>query len=314
MEASKLARAARPACPHIPDDAQFLVVDDNETNRRILHGLLSKYGVAVLVADGAKRALAMMRERADAGRPVTLLVTDAHMPEMDGFTLAEEVKRDAKLAGTPVMMLTSAGQRGDAARCREMGISAYLGKPVSQSELREVIFMLLDRKGAAIASDAVITRHMIHEKHAETSLKILLAEDNPVNQKLAVRMLEKRGHLITVAADGRQALTALGMDPFDLVLMDVQMPEMDGIEATVAIRESERGTGRHQLIVAMTAHAMKGDEERCLKAGMDGYLAKPIRSEELYALLEGFPLNLSRETRRAPAPGNGLDRNLEPAG
>jgi CheY-like chemotaxis protein len=272
----------------VPEDAQFLVVDDNETNRRILRDLLAKYGAGVAVADSAQAALALMRERAEAGKPVTLLVTDGHMPEMDGFALASEVKGDPKLAGAAIMLLTSAGQRGDGARCRDLGISAYLNKPVSQSELREAIFMMLDRQPADGAAAGLITRHAIREKVAARSLKILLAEDNVVNLKLAVRMLEKRGHRVTVAGTGREAVDALQAEEFDLVLMDIQMPEMDGFEATAAIRQSERGTGRHQPIVAMTAHAMKGDDQRCVDAGMDGYLAKPIRRPDLYALLEGF--------------------------
>jgi CheY-like chemotaxis protein len=154
--------------------------------------------------------------------------------------------------------------------------------------LREAIFMLLDRKPAGIAAGPLITRHTIHEKLTGCSLKILVAEDNPVNQKLAVWMLEKRGHKVTVTQDGLQALAALQLEAFDLVLMDIQMPEMDGFEATAAIREAERGTGKHQPIFAMTAHAMKGDDQRCVDAGMDGYLAKPIRGEELYALLANF--------------------------
>ena len=296
MGVSKLVRSAKPLCPHIPESAQFLVVDDNETNRRILQDVLSKYGVDVLAAGSANRALALMRERADAGKPVTLLVTDAHMPEVDGFALAEQVKGDPKLAGAAIMMLTSAGQRGDAARCRELGISAYLTKPVSRSELREAIFMLLGDRPAALPAGGLVTHHVIREKRAGASLKILLAEDNLVNQKLAVRMLEKRGHNVTVAGNGLAALAALETSAFDLVLMDIQMPGMDGFEATAAIRKSERGTPRRQPIVAMTAHAMKGDDQRCLDAGMDGYLAKPIRGEELSALLDGFP------ERLAPAP------------
>ena len=151
--------------------------------------------------------------------------------------------------------------------------------------------MLLDRKPAEAAAAGLATRHAIHEKVAGSSLKILLAEDNVVNQKVAVRMLDKRGHRVTVAGTGREAVDALQAEAFDLVLMDIQMPEMDGFEATAAIRRTERGTDRHQPIFAMTAHAMKGDDQRCLDAGMDGYLAKPIRGEELYALLEGFQKN-----------------------
>ncbi|HEY1219016.1 MAG: response regulator [Bryobacteraceae bacterium] len=314
MGVSMLPRTSPALSPHVPEGAQFLVVDDNQANRRILRDTLAKYGAEILVAEGAHDALALMRERADAGKPVTLLVTDAHMPDVDGFSLAEDVKSDPGFARTPIIMLTSAGQRGDAARCNQLGISAYLTKPVSQSELREAIFMLLDRSGATSAADGLITRHAIHESHAESRLKILLAEDNPINQKLAVRMLEKRGHTLTVAGNGRQALAILQKDSFDLVLMDIQMPEMDGFEATAAIRESERGTGKHQPIVAMTAHAMKGDDRRCLDAGMDGYLAKPIRSEEVYALLEGFPWNLGTARLAHSGHDTGPAVNLAPAG
>jgi CheY-like chemotaxis protein len=189
-------------------------------------------------------------------------------------------------------MLTSAGQRGDGARCCELGISTYLTKPVSQSELCEAIFLLLDRRPEDSTAGGPSASHAMHEQHAESSLNILVAEDNPVNQKLAVRILEKRGHRATVARNGREALAKLRLESFDLVLMDVQMPELDGIETTAAIRESEHGNGKHQPIIAMTANAMKGDEQRCLDAGLDGYLAKPIRREELYALLDGFPGNI----------------------
>ena len=314
MGLSRLTRSARPVCPRIPAGAQFLVVDDNPTNRRILRDTLAKYGVDVLLAESAVGALAMMRERADAARPVTLLITDAHMPEMDGFSLAEQVNGDPRLAGIPILMLTSAGQRGDAALCREMGISAYLTKPVSQSELREVIFMLLDHAAADLPAGGLITRHAIHEKHAGSSLKILLAEDNPVNRKLAVTMLEKRGHRVAVAGNGLEALAALETAAFDLVLMDIQMPDMDGFEATAAIRLRERATGRHQPIVAMTAHAMKGDDRRCLDAGMDGYLAKPIRIDELYALLDGFPANLAQAEPPACAGQPDPAAQPQPAG
>jgi signal transduction histidine kinase/CheY-like chemotaxis protein len=314
MGVSLLPRSTKLRREHIPADAQFLVVDDNETNRRILRDILAKYGVGVAVADSAPAALTLMRERAEAGKPVTLLVTDGQMPGMDGFSLASEVKSDPKLAGAAIMMLTSAGQHGDGVRCRDLGIAAYLTKPVSQSELREAIFKLLDHKPADAAPAGPIARHAIHQKAAGSSLKILLAEDNVVNQLLAVRMLEKRGHRVTLARNGREAVDALQAGAFDLVLMDIQMPEMDGFEATVAIRQSERGTGRHQPIVAMTAHAMKGDDQRCVDAGMDGYLAKPIRGPELYALLEGF--QGSQTPAIPPVPGRERDHaaDLEPAG
>jgi CheY-like chemotaxis protein len=312
--ASAAARASQPAYQRMPEGAQLLVVDDNETNRRILRDLLRKCGVNVMVAESAHGALSLMRDQADAGKPVTVLVTDAHMPEMDGFSLAERVKSDPKLAGAAIVMLTSAAERGDGARCRELGISAYLTKPVSQSELHEAIFTLLGPKAEPLSAHGRNTGDAIHEKRLEPSLKILVVEDNLVNQTLTVRMLEKRGHKITVAGNGREALAALRTDAFDLVLMDIQMPEMDGFEATAAIRGSERGTGKHQPIVAMTAHAMKGDDQRCLNAGMDGYLGKPIRGDELYALLQGFPENLG--LAKPPASGRDSDKalNLELAG
>jgi signal transduction histidine kinase/CheY-like chemotaxis protein len=294
MGVSKLVRSTKPACPQLPEGAEFLVVDDNQTNRRVLQDVLGQFGVPVLAAESGRGALALLRQRAETGKPVALLLADTRMPEVDGFWLAEQVKGDPQLAGTAILMLTAAGQRGDARRCRELGVSAYLAKPVGQSELREMILTLFDGRPRDLPAGGPITRHDIRGRHVASSLKILVAEDNPVNQKVALGMLARRGHKTTLAGNGREALAALETDTFDLVLMDVQMPEMDGFEAAAAIRESERGTGRHQPIVAMTAHAMKGDKERCLEAGMDGYLGKPMRGEDLYALLDGFPESLAR--------------------
>jgi CheY-like chemotaxis protein len=184
------------------------------------------------------------------------------------------------------MMLTSAGHRGDAARCQDLAVSAYLLKPIQQSELREAVARVL---GAREHDGAIplVTRFSLQDaREPDAYLRVLLAEDNLVNQRLAVRLLEKRGHRVAVAATGSEALLALEKESFDLVLMDVQMPVMDGLEATAAIREKEKATGRRQAVVALTAHAMKGDREKCLAAGMDGYLTKPIRPEELDQLLE----------------------------
>jgi CheY-like chemotaxis protein len=313
MGVSTSTRTLRPMSPNLPEGTRFLVVDDNETTRRTLRNTLARCGAEVLVAAGGSDALALMREHAEAGNPVTLLVTDAHMPDMDGFALAAQVKADPKLAQAFIIMLTSAGQRSDAAGCSELGITAYLTKPVSQYELRDMVSMLLDRTADARASGALITRHAIHERRIESSLRILLAEDNPINRKLAVRMLEKRGHKLTVVKNGREAVVAVEENEFDLVLMDIQMPEMDGFEATAAIRERERVTGKHQPIVAMTAHAMKGDDQRCLDAGMDGYLSKPIRSEELFALLDGHTGKLATAAQRNFALRTVPAADLEPA-
>ncbi len=264
----------------------ILVVDDNATNRRIMETLLGNWGMKPRAAAGGEEALEMMREAARSGRPFSAVLVDVHMPGMDGFTLVERMRADREAGDPAVIMLTSAGQRGDAARCRELGISAYLTKPAKQSELWDALMLVFgsaDREGAA---PQLITRHTLRENRRR--LRILLAEDNPVNQKVAVRMLEKRGHKVIVAGNGAEAAAAVAEGGFDLVLMDVQMPEMDGYEATAAIREHERETGGHLPIIAMTAHAMEGDREKCLAAGMDGYVAKPVASRELFAVIEGL--------------------------
>jgi CheY-like chemotaxis protein len=206
------------------------------------------------------------------------------MPEMDGFTLAARIGQHPQLAGAIVMMLTSAGLRGDAARCRELGIAAYLTKPVTQSELWEAVRAALCRRHEPPEPAPLITRHSLRE--SRRCLRILLAEDNMVNQMVAVRMLENQGHLVVPVGDGHTALEALAQQHFDLVLMDVQMPELDGLEATAIIREQEQHDGTHIPIIAMTAHAMQGDRERCLAAGMDDYVSKPMRATDLYAAIE----------------------------
>jgi two-component system, sensor histidine kinase and response regulator len=205
---------------------------------------------------------------------------------MDGFALAERIKRDPTLAGATIMMLTSAGQRGDAQRCRELGIAVYLIKPIRQSELLEAVLAALGKPLAGRGSATVITRHTLRESRRK--LQILLAEDNPVNQQVVVRLLEKRGHFATVVGDGREALAALKKSRFDLVLMDVQMPGMDGLQATAAIRNEEKSTGAHLPIIALTAHAMAEDRQRCLVAGMDAYISKPIQADQLIVTVEGI--------------------------
>jgi two-component system, sensor histidine kinase and response regulator len=201
----------------------------------------------------------------------------------------EQLRQGSNLAKwADVIVLTSAGQRGDAARCRELGVAAYLTKPVSQSELFNCIVRVLGASGPRAESAALITHHTLREGNRK--LNVLLAEDNAVNQMIAARLLEKRGHRVTVATNGREALAALERESFDVVLMDVQMPEMDGFEATAAIRVRDKSTGGRVPIIAMTAHAMRGDQERCLAAGMDGYIAKPVKARELIDLLEGLPI------------------------
>jgi two-component system sensor histidine kinase/response regulator len=217
-----------------------------------------------------------------------MILTDMHMPKMDGFTLIEHIRLKPELSTATIMMLTSAGHHGDSARCKELGVGAYLLKPIRQSELREAIARLLGASGQEGAVP-LITRYSLQDtRDPKQSLRILVAEDNAVNQRLIVRLLEKRGHRPTIVGTGRAALETLERESFQLVFMDVQMPEMDGLEATAAIREREKGLALHQEIIALTAHAMKGAREKCLAAGMDGYLSKPIRPQELDEILDRY--------------------------
>jgi CheY-like chemotaxis protein len=267
---------------------KVLVVDDNRTNRRILEGMLRRWEMKPMAVESGEEALSQLDSAHVAGEPYALVLTDMHMPNMDGFTLVEQIRQRPDLSTATIMMLTSAGRRGDALRCKDLGVSAYLLKPIRQSELREAIARVLgshEQQGAI----PLITRYSLHDARAPAaSLRVLLAEDNPVNQLLATRLLEKRGHRVTVAANGRDALAALDRESYDLVFMDVQMPEMDGLEAIIAIRKKEKTAGNHLPVFALTALAMKGDQERCLEAGMDGYLSKPVRPQELDELLDKY--------------------------
>jgi signal transduction histidine kinase/CheY-like chemotaxis protein len=282
-----------------------LVVDDNATNRRILGRTLSNWKAAPTLAESAEAALAALHRARDSGQPFALVLSDAHMPAVDGFTLAERIKQDADLAGATIMMLTSGGQRGDAARCRQLGVAAYLTKPIRQSELKQAVCGVLANKRWGTGTRRLLTRHSLREarpdRQRRRALRVLLAEDNIVNQQLAVRLLDRRGIKSFVVGDGREAVLALEKQHFDMVLMDVQMPEMDGFEATAAIRVKEAETGAHLPIIAMTAHAMKGDRERCLAAGMDAYVAKPIRPKELFEAIDTVS-RTSGIRREQPAP------------
>jgi len=215
----------------------------------------------VSAAASASAAMALAQAAVDAGLPLPLVITDAHMPGEDGFDLARQLRQNVAYTGAPILMLTSSSQPGDPARSRELGVAAHLTKPVSPKELRQVICRLLDR-GVEAPLAAPVAGSLPDSSQAAASRKIVLAEDNPINQVVAVRLLEKRGHRVTVAANGREAVAAIRREPFDLVLMDVQMPEMDGLEATATIRREEADTGKHLPVFAMTAHTMKGDAER----------------------------------------------------
>ncbi len=284
------------APPEILRGVKVLVVDDNRTNRRILEGMLKRWEMRPASVEGGEEALAELSAAREAGVPYRLILTDMHMPGMDGFALVERIRQRPELFAATIMMLTSAGHRGDAARCQALGVSAYLLKPIRQSELRQAIARVLGagEQGGAIP---LVTRYSLQDTRDPTTvLRILLVEDNPVNQRLATRLLEKRGHRVILAANGREALEVLATESFDLVFMDVQMPEMDGLEATALIREREKGTGVHQPVIALTAHAMKGDREKCLAGGMDAYLTKPIQPQELDDLLESYAARRTTST------------------
>src|SRR3984893_1716744 len=295
----QLTSPAAPLQPEQLRDLHVLIVDDNLTNRRVLLGLLIRWGMRPIAVEGGRAALQALEIAKSTGYPFPLMLLDGQMPDMDGFTLAELINKDPKLIAVTIMMLTSAGHLGDAARCRELGISAYLMKPVRQAELLDAICKVLNRvPNTAISS--LVTRHSLQEdKHRP---RVLLAEDNAVNQTLAVRLLEKRGYSVKVAGSGLLALEAFEKEQFDAVLMDIQMPGIEAFEATALIREKEKLTGRHVPIIAMTAHALKGDQERCLSAGMDGYVSKPIRTSELFSTIESLLANKAS----APATAGGL--------
>jgi CheY-like chemotaxis protein len=272
-----------------------LVVDDNEINRKILSRLLDGWQMQPVAVDGGWAALATVERAEAAGTQFQLILLDAHMPEMDGFELARRIQGIPSLADSVVMMLSSARHVEDADRCRETGIRRYLVKPIFQNELLQAILSELQGRLAPAG-----------RKHATAldirpgpALRILLAEDNVVNQKVAARVLERRGHSVTVASNGAEAVNLYGRDKFDVILMDIQMPEINGYEATTAIRDRERTTGAHIPIIALTAHAMTGDRDRCLAAGMDDYVSKPIHLEELLQKVEQF------SPRGSPAPAHG---------
>jgi CheY-like chemotaxis protein/anti-sigma regulatory factor (Ser/Thr protein kinase) len=260
-----------------------LVVDDNATNRRILHGLLTNWGLKPTTASHGADALSYLEQARLAGHPFELVILDNMMPEMDGFTLAEQITQQPDHASAVLMMISSAGRREDAQRCRELGVSAYLTKPIRRAELMNTLLSVLSPAEAHETPEPVERASL---GRSACRLHVLLTEDNLVNQKLGARLLEKRGHTVVIAGNGREALIQLAAQTFDVVLMDVQMPEMDGLEATSTIRRQEQVHGGHVPIVAMTAHAMKGDRERCLDAGMDAYVSKPLQPRELYATLE----------------------------
>lgn len=266
-------------------DTRVLIVDDNATNRRILLDILKNWGMRPVAANSAEQALAYLKDAHAGGVPFRLVISDVNMPDVDGFMLAEQIRGDADICKTPLIMLTSGGRTGDASRRKKLMIAASLMKPVKQSELFDVIVTIAE--GSQPRAD-IESAAASEQPKSSRSLRILLAEDNLMNQKLATGILSRLGHKVRITNNGREAVDAFAEEQFDVVLMDVQMPIMDGFAATAAIREFERKTGASTPIVAMTAHALKGDRERCLAAGMDAYLSKPIRSKQLAAVLDSI--------------------------
>jgi two-component system sensor histidine kinase/response regulator len=274
--------------PHLP----VLIIDDNAVNRRILHEQVARWGmIPTAVASGAA-GLEALSLGAAGGHPFRLVLLDANMPDQDGFWVAEQMLLRPELAGATIMMLTSSGQYGDNTRCRELHIAAYLTKPINAGDLRDAVGRLLAPAAGQAPTVAPLSARVAAPAATAPAIRrvhVLVAEDNIVNQRVALKLLTRRGHTVTVANNGREAMAALKSATFEVVLMDVQMPEMGGLEAAAAIRLGEEGTGRHQRIIAMTAHAMTGDRERCLAAGMDGYLSKPIDPRLLFAIVEQGP-------------------------
>ena len=290
--------------PPVLQGLRVLVVDDNATNRRILTEMLTNWAMRPLAVPGVAEAIDELERMSRAGTPYALILTDSNMPVQDGFELARRIQANPALCGSMIMMLTSADRPEDLSRCQQYGISAYLIKPIKQSELLDSIVFAV---GARTPLAASATAPAQPSKQSAQPKSILLAEDSLINQKLAIGLLERWGHRVTVANDGEEAVRLSAEQPFDLILMDVQMPSLDGLDATRVIRARERETGLHIPIVAMTAHAMKGDRERCLEVGMDGYLMKPIRAEQLFRQIEEIASSAPPAGPAAePAATNGL--------
>lgn len=283
------ARRTGPTCVKA---TRVLIVDDNATNRLILEEMTRNWGMHPTAVENAHEAISMLRQAQEAGDRIPLVLSDVNMPEVDGLTLTEWIRQAPTLADTTVIILTSGTHIDDLKRCEELAVAAHLMKPVKQSELLGVIEMSLG--GATVGAEEA--EAPAGKPQGELPpLNVLLVEDSLVNQKLAVALMEKHGHSVMVANNGKEAVAAIASQQFDVVLMDVEMPEMDGFEATSVIRVKERQTGEHIPIIAMTAHAMKGDRERCLEAGMDDYVSKPIRSRQLFETLESVCRGIAHE-------------------
>ncbi len=262
----------------------ILLVDDNATNLRILEDSVRRWKMLPTAVEGAAQALVVLHRAKSTGGPLPLVVTDAHMPEIDGYELVEMIRQDPLLSHVEIVVLTSGSEWGDAARCKKMGVAAHLSKPYDRTELRELLLRVVAGEPAKPEEEALFS-----EPSAQCEgklLSFLVAEDSAVNQRVIAGLLERRGHRVVFAQNGREALEALERQRFDVVLMDGQMPEMDGYETTREIRKREGASGAHLPIIALSAHAMQGDKERFLACGMDGYVSKPIKLEELFSVID----------------------------
>jgi two-component system, sensor histidine kinase and response regulator len=267
-----------------------LIVDDNETNRKILSHQTASWKMMPSEAEDGRVALEILRAAAKQNQPYDIVLLDLHMPVMDGFELARTIKSDPSIADVPLVLMPSYGRRGDGQVARDIGIAGYLTKPVGQSQLFDCLVTVMSKSGApatrlsARLPSKMVTRHTLKENETNARVLILIVEDNIVNQKVAARQVGNLGYRADVVANGLEALDALERIPYDIVLMDCQMPDMDGYAATAAVRQRE-GKSKHTPIIAMTANAMESDRERCLAAGMDDYISKPVKVEDLVIVL-----------------------------
>ena len=290
LEKQSGVRHAPQRSPGLIQGCKILIVDDNDTNRRIVSAYLGQWGCRHAQASSGADALALLREASEKQEPFDLAILDMMMPGMDGEELGRLIKADPSIGATRLAMLTSLGRRGDAARVRAMGFVSYLTKPIKPSMLFDSLVTILGDPEGDSEEDLFITRHTLAEnaargKAARAKIRVLLAEDNIVNQKVALKILERIGFQADAVANGKEAVSALEMIPYDAVLMDCQMPEMDGYEATGEIRAME-GKAKHTPVIAMTANAMERDRQRCLEAGMDDYVAKPVNPKALAEVLD----------------------------
>jgi CheY-like chemotaxis protein len=294
---------------------RILVVDDNFTNRRILSEMLRNFDMITDEVENGEQALIRLEDACKSNKPYALIMIDSSMPTIDGFTLAENIKR-SNFSGQTIMMLTASGQRGDAARCRELGISAYLTKPIGQSDLLDAIITIFNtpqnrhkkkitgKYENAECSSQLVTRHSLREKktiqtkNTEHDDHILVVEDNKSNQMIVEHLLKKMGLKTVIVQNGKEAVDIFVKEKFDLIFMDIQMPIMDGYEATAEIRRLEEISGKHIPIIALTAHSMKGDKEKCIRAKMDDYLPKPIHIKELQLILDKWLIGLMNSEKK----------------